>query len=176
MRSPIFEHAADMYREMRREFDVVLEAAYAAAEEGTHGSLLNALGRREPVTAFSLLTGPWSRVEKYGSPELIEWFNRVGRPSVLDFEREWLHARWQMPWPLLTDDEPDPDEELREAFATQARISRRSQEPEPDGEPTHADNVIATALDVAGPARMMDRDEACRTLNDVLDVLRAAER
>lgn len=147
MRSPIFQHAADMYREMRREFDVVLEAAYAAAEEGTHGSLLNALGRREPVTAFSLLTGPWSRVEKYGSPELLEWFNQVGRPSMLDFEREWLRARWEMPWPLLTDEEP-----------------------------THADNVIATAIDVAGPARMMDRDEACRTLNDVLDVLRAAER
>lgn len=113
MRSPIFQHAADMYREMRREFDVVLEAAYAAAEEGTHGSLLNALGRREPVTAFSLLTGPWSRVEKYGSPELIEWFNQVGRPSVLDFEREWLHARWEMPWPLLTDDEPEPEPEPR---------------------------------------------------------------
>jgi hypothetical protein len=93
MRSPIFQHAADQYREMRREFEIELEAAYAAAEEGTRGCLLNALGRREPVTAYSLLTGPWSRVEKYGSPELIEWFERVGRPSVLDFEREWLRSR-----------------------------------------------------------------------------------
>lgn len=92
-RSPIFAHAADLYREMRREFDVVLEAAYAAAEEGTGGSLLNAAGRAAPVDAYSLLMGPWSRVLKYGSPELIEWFQVHGRPSVAEFEREWFHAR-----------------------------------------------------------------------------------
>lgn len=101
-RSPIFAHAADQYREMRREFDVVLEAAYAAAEEGTHGSLLNAAGRAAPVDAYSLLMGPWSRVLKYGSPELIEWFEMHGRPSVAEFEREWFHAR----------QDPCPDFEL----------------------------------------------------------------
>jgi hypothetical protein len=89
-RSPIFEHAADMYREMRQEFELVLEAAYANAENGTHGSLLNREGRTKPVDAYSLLTGPWSRVLKYGSEELIEWFLEVGRPSVQQFEREWF--------------------------------------------------------------------------------------
>jgi hypothetical protein len=114
MRSPIFQYAAEMYRDMRREFGVVLEAAYAAAEEGTHGSLLNARGRREPVTAYSLLIGPWPRVEKYGSPELIEWFNEVGRPSVHDYEREWLHA-----W---TQEEPEPPVELQDAAEMYAML------------------------------------------------------
>lgn len=97
-RSPIFAHAADQYRQMRAEFDVVLEAAYAAAEEGTHGKLLNAAGRAAPVDAYSLLMGQWTRVLKYGSPELVEWFEAHGRPSVAEFEREWFTVR-QAPEP-----------------------------------------------------------------------------
>lgn len=94
MSSAIFEHAANLWAEMRLEFEVVLEAAYARAEAGAHGSMLNARGRREGIDPYSLLTGPWSRVEAYGSPELVEHFRTVGRPSLARFEREWLDSRY----------------------------------------------------------------------------------
>ena len=90
MTSAIFQQAAEMWAEMRAEFAVVLEAAYARAEEGTRGSVLNARGRRECVDPFSLLTGPWSRVLAYGTPELVEYFQLAGRPCLAEFEREWL--------------------------------------------------------------------------------------
>lgn len=91
--SAIFTHAAMAYREMRQEFELVLEAAYAAAEEGTRGAMLNSLGRQEHVDAYSLLIGPWRRVEKYASPELVEWFEMKGRPSLSDYEAEWMLNR-----------------------------------------------------------------------------------
>lgn len=99
--SPIFTYAAELYREMRDEFELSIEAAHAAAEEGTHGAMLNKHGRAEGIDAYSLMTGPWSRVERYGSPELIEWCEENGRPSVARFEREWF-ASWQ-------GDLPEPD-------------------------------------------------------------------
>lgn len=91
--SAIFRHAALQYRAMRAEFDLVLEAAYAKAEAGTGGAMLNARGRSEGVDAYSLLMGQWRRVELYGSPELIEHFEQHGRPSVSDFETSWMNDR-----------------------------------------------------------------------------------
>lgn len=92
-RSAIFARAAAEWNDMRAEFDIVLEAAYRLAEEGAGGAMLNARGRREHVSAYSLLTGPWVRVEAYASPELIEHFQKVGRPSLSDYERQWVEAR-----------------------------------------------------------------------------------
>jgi hypothetical protein len=94
--SAIFRNAAFQYREMRQEFELVLEAAYAAAEEGAHGKMLNTLGRSEHVDAYSLMMGPWRRVEKYASPELIEWFQQHPRPSVADYESEWMLNRGEV--------------------------------------------------------------------------------
>lgn len=91
--SAIFTHAALEYREMRDEFELVITAAYQAAEEGAHGAMLNALGRSQQIDSYSLMIGPWSRVVKYGSPELIEHFQKVGRPSLSDFESEWMLNR-----------------------------------------------------------------------------------
>lgn len=112
MRSPIFQYAADLHREMRQEFELILEAAYAAAEEGAHGSMLNVLGRREGIDPYSLLTGPWSRVAKYASRELEDWFEQKGRPSVSQFEREWF-ANWQGEIPEPDADEFDPTDTYR---------------------------------------------------------------
>lgn len=105
--SPIYEYAAGLWREMRDEFELQVEAAHAAAEEGTHGKMLNARGRREGIDAYSLMTGPWSRVRLYGSPELIEWCETEGRPSVARFEREWF-AAWLGEEPLPDDEELIP--------------------------------------------------------------------
>lgn len=88
--SPIFEYARDLYREMRGEWYVYLEAEYAAAERGANGSMLNVEGRRQGIDAFDLLTAPWSRVLEHASPELVEWFESHGRPSPSRFEREWF--------------------------------------------------------------------------------------
>jgi hypothetical protein len=88
--SAIFTRAALEYREMRDEFENVLLAAYQAAEEGAHGAMLNKEGRAAGVDAYSLMIGPWSRVLKYASPELIEHFQKVGRPSLSDYESEWV--------------------------------------------------------------------------------------
>lgn len=94
--SAIFRNAAYQYREMRQEFELVLLAAYEAAEEGAGGAMLNALGRAEHVDAYSLMLGPWRRVEKYGSPELIEWLQSHPRPSVSDYEAEWMLNRGEV--------------------------------------------------------------------------------
>lgn len=94
--SVIFDHAAALWHDMRSEFDLVLEAAYARAEDGTHGKLLNRRGRAAGIDPYSLLTGPWSRVAAYGSDELLEHFRAVGRPSLDRFEREWLASRQTM--------------------------------------------------------------------------------
>lgn len=90
--SPIFQYAADLYRDMRQDWDAYLESEHAKAEEGSHGSMLNSLGRREGIDPYSLLTGPWSRVIRYAAPELVEWFESHGRPSPSQFEREWFIA------------------------------------------------------------------------------------
>lgn len=90
--SVIFDHAAGKWAEMRSEFDLVLEAAYAKAEESTNGCLLNRRGRAEGIDPYSILTGPYVRVLAFASPELIEHFEAVGRPSLARFEREWLHS------------------------------------------------------------------------------------
>jgi hypothetical protein len=49
------------------------------------------------IDSYSLMTGPYSRVEAFESPELVEHFEQVGRPSMARFEREWLAA--QSEWP-----------------------------------------------------------------------------
>jgi hypothetical protein len=112
-RSPIYEYAAGLWRDMRAEFEDVLHAEYAKAEEGTGGAMLNHLGRREGIDAYSLLTGPWSRVEKYGSEELCSWFECHGRPSLEAFERSWFDTYIEGdPYPTAADVTADEAAEL----------------------------------------------------------------
>lgn len=90
--SAIYRQAATMWHEMRAEFELTLEAAYAKAEGSTNACMLNARGWAEGIDPYSLLTGPYVRVQAFGSPELIEHFGNVGRPSLERFEREWLES------------------------------------------------------------------------------------
>lgn len=82
---------------MRAEFDLVVQAAYEAAEVAVNARFLNRRGMAAGVDSYSLMTGPFSRVEAFASPELVEHFEHVGRPSLERFEREWLAA--QTDWP-----------------------------------------------------------------------------
>lgn len=93
MTSPIFADAARQWVAMRAEFELVVQAAYEAAEEATNAHLLNRRGLAAGIDSYSLMTGPWARVEAYGSAELVEHFETKGRPALERFEREWLAAR-----------------------------------------------------------------------------------
>ena len=63
------EHRDEVYRQWLR------------AESATNGYMLNQAGRRAGIDERSLFTGPPSRVRKYASPELREWFEQHGRPT-----------------------------------------------------------------------------------------------
>ena len=47
--------------------------------------MLNKAGQRAGIDERSLFTGPESRVVKYASPELFEWFEIHGRPTRAAF-------------------------------------------------------------------------------------------
>ena len=55
------------------------------AENATRGVMLNKAGQRADVDERTLFTGPESRVRKYASPELIEWFESHPRPTRASF-------------------------------------------------------------------------------------------
>ena len=63
------EYRDEVYRQWR------------AAEAATNGYMLNRTGLREGIDERSLFAGPESRVRKYASPELIEWFESHPRPT-----------------------------------------------------------------------------------------------
>lgn len=63
------EYRDEVYRQWR------------AAEAATNGYMLNRAGQRSGIDERSLFVGPESRVRKYASPELIEWFQSHPRPT-----------------------------------------------------------------------------------------------
>ena len=54
---------------------------WRAAEAATNGYLLNRAGQRRGIDERSLFAGPESRVLKYASAELIEWFQSHPWPT-----------------------------------------------------------------------------------------------
>ena len=54
---------------------------WLAAETATNGYMLNQAGRYRGIDERSLFVGPESRVRKYASPELMEWFASHPRPT-----------------------------------------------------------------------------------------------
>jgi len=67
------EHRDEVYRQ------------WLQAEAATRGVMLNKAGQRAGIDERSLFTGPESRVVKYASPELFEWFEIHGRPTRAAF-------------------------------------------------------------------------------------------
>jgi len=67
------------------------------AESATNGYMLNKAGKRAGIDERSLFTGPESRVIKYASPELRDWFAVHGRPTRVSWfgnatQRRAYHA------------------------------------------------------------------------------------
>ena len=99
--SALFDLAIARWREVRADFELILESSYARAVDDCAGVLLNTRGRaafplttRTPaagVDAYSLFYGPQVRVRAYASDELKAWFDEHGRLTFAQFERE--HAR-----------------------------------------------------------------------------------
>jgi hypothetical protein len=79
-----------LWRMLRAEYELAREAAYAAAEDGCRGVLLNARGERAGVSAYSLFMGPWSVAKAYASEELLEWWATHPRVTFAEYEQQRL--------------------------------------------------------------------------------------
>lgn len=91
--SAIFTLAADLWREMKEEYDAAVEAHYYKAETATNGNLVRASSRVAGVRALSLFSGPAGRAYSHASEELIDFWESNPRPSMEQFEAQWLAAR-----------------------------------------------------------------------------------
>lgn len=85
--------AFDTYRMMRADFELFRHSRFLRAHTELRGELLNAAGRAARIDPASLFLGPWSRVEKYASEELQDWFAQHGRITVEEFETQWWNGR-----------------------------------------------------------------------------------
>ena len=88
----IFQYAAQLWAEMRRDFEDYLESEYQRAEEFTNGVLL-CPGSRSQVDAYSLFIGPEKNAFKHCSEELKDYWAQHPRMSLSDFEEQWLSTR-----------------------------------------------------------------------------------
>lgn len=68
----------------REEYDSYVASQYFQAEDEI-GFMLNNEGRAKGIDAYSLFSGPVSRVKKYGSEELQGWFGRNGRHTLSSY-------------------------------------------------------------------------------------------
>lgn len=70
----------------RHERAEAVQTAWLAAERGTKGNMLNRRGQEAGIDERTLFTGPESRVRKYGSEELLNWFEDHPRPTEAYFQ------------------------------------------------------------------------------------------
>jgi hypothetical protein len=75
------ERARQRRRAAEQEYRDEVYRQWLAAEAATKGYLLSRAGQRRGIDERSLFTGPESRVLKYASAELIEWFQSHPRPT-----------------------------------------------------------------------------------------------
>lgn len=93
MTSAIFAEAAELWTEMKLEYDSQVEWRIRWAEAVTNGAMLNKAGRDAGISTESLFAGSESRAMKYASDELKEHWADAGRLRLADFEAEWLEMR-----------------------------------------------------------------------------------
>jgi len=73
-----------------RQYDEWLEARWLAAEAATNGYMLNREGRARGIDPRTLFYGSWDRVKKYGSQELLNWFEANGWMNKTEFRAQML--------------------------------------------------------------------------------------
>ena len=102
------EAVKDTRAAQRQEREAHVENEYVRAEEVTRGNLVNAKGRARGVDPRRLFTGRESDVRRYGSEELLEYFETHHRPTAASFRgkdtrvhpvatepkrRRWTHSK-----------------------------------------------------------------------------------
>jgi hypothetical protein len=75
------ERARRRRQDAEQEYRDEVYRHWLAAEAATNGFMLKRDGRYRGIDERSLFVGPESRVRKYASPELIEWFESHPRPT-----------------------------------------------------------------------------------------------
>lgn len=83
-------HGASFDTISRDAFKHEVQRQALAAEAATNGFMLSKAGKAANVDPWSLLTGPESRARKYASPELREYWDQQGRPTVKAFQSHLL--------------------------------------------------------------------------------------
>lgn len=96
----IFTLAADLTREMKIEYEVFIESAIVAAETACNGYTVTRAGQREGMTTDRLFLGNEAHAYKWATPELIEHWGKVPRPSLSSFEARWIKAKGDE-WAIL---------------------------------------------------------------------------
>lgn len=96
--SPAILAAVAQWRAARAEYDLVLEAAYSAAEVATRGYLLNERGQRAGIDPRSLFMGREARALAYASEELRAWWLEHPRVTFAQFERSWHEGPYVHGW------------------------------------------------------------------------------
>jgi hypothetical protein len=69
-----------------------IDREYRAAETATTGYMVNRRGREAGVDPRSLFTGPESRARKYGSDELLNYFE-ANAQARLDYRNAGIRSR-----------------------------------------------------------------------------------
>lgn len=75
--------SADAYKD-----DVVRR--YGDAEDATNGYMLTREAAAKGIDPLTLFTGPEARARRYASPELLEWWDAHGRPTLSEYRAELL--------------------------------------------------------------------------------------
>ena len=90
--SAIYDHAADLWDRMHREYRLVSEAQYHAAEVATNANMVNARGRAAGWASWDVFHGPPSVVTAYGTEELWDHLNDHPRTTLRAFEAQWVQT------------------------------------------------------------------------------------
>lgn len=89
--SAIFAKAAEYWQDMKQDYISFVDYQYLAAVEACSGVLVNQAGRAAGIDGYTLFTGPVSRVYKYASEELLEfWTEQQPRLTMKQFEEQWV--------------------------------------------------------------------------------------
>lgn len=91
MTSPIFAYAASLWRSMRQDYELAVQADFDKASELIGGAMVNADGLRLGVTEESLFFGPPARAYRFASDDLLAYWEAVApRRRLDDYEAQWL--------------------------------------------------------------------------------------
>lgn len=91
--SAIYDYAAELWREMRADFEHYREAEFTRAHEAVRGVMLSRRGRAAGVDPRDLWAMPETHARRYASEDLCLWWDTEGRPTLSTYEAGWFDGR-----------------------------------------------------------------------------------